>query len=129
MARWRRARRAVPLMMFLAIGPSVFCGSPGTAAAATAQRAVSPAAAPAHVAKPSYYVTPAGQKIAATTAGADAADSIPVYIITDTNYGSIPAAHRCVALGSYGSTSGVACSDLYADPPAGGVIVIPVSEA
>jgi hypothetical protein len=52
--------KSCPLMMFLVIGPSVFYGSSGTAAAATAQRAVSPAAASAHVAKPSYYVTPAG---------------------------------------------------------------------
>jgi hypothetical protein len=76
-ANWEHAIRAVPLMMFLVIGPSVFYGSSGTAAAATAQRAVSPAAASAHVAKPSYYVTPAGRKIAATAAGVDASGSGP----------------------------------------------------
>jgi hypothetical protein len=130
MARWRRAGRAIPLMMFLAIGPSVFYGSSGTAAAATAQLTVPPAGLSAHVAKPAYYVTPAGRRVAATAAGADAADSIPVYEITSTNYGSIPDAHRCVSLGSYGSATGVACSDLYANQPVGGLdIVIPVSEA
>jgi hypothetical protein len=117
--------------MALSISQLVFYASPGTAVAATSTR-TAPARSvpgPAHVAKPSFFVTATGRRIAPGAAGLNVADE-PVYVITATNYGSLPLAHRCATLGTYGNATGVECSDLYAFPPDGGqALVVPEAEA
>jgi hypothetical protein len=118
-AQPRVTARRTAAVIAVGVGLAVLGASPGSAYdASSGPRAVSPAAAlnPNRVATPAYYVTATGQRVAPGTVSADAASSIPVYYITTTNYGYLPLSHACATLGSYESTAGVECSDVYALP-------------
>jgi hypothetical protein len=134
-AQPRVTARRTAAVLAVGVGLAVLGASPGSAGAVSSgPGAVSRPAAPNpdRVAKPAYYVTATGQRVASGTVSADAASSIPVYVITSTNYGYLPLAHACATLGSYGSSSGVECADLYADAPDSAlddVIVFPEAEA
>lgn len=134
-AQPRVTARRTAAVIAVGVGLAVLGASPGSAyAASSGPRAVSPAAAPNpnRVVKPAYYVTVTGQRVAPGTVSADAASSIPVYYITSTYYGYLPLSHACATLGSYESTAGVECSDVYAVPsgtPGTAVVVYPETEA
>lgn len=127
-------RRLRFLLAALAAGIVVLGGSLSATGASAATQAGAAAIthqdapAPSHVAFPSYYVTPAGQRLSVAEVDADAetpaeSDSVPVFYISSSNEGYLTGIHACEALGSYKGTQGVACADLYASISSGDVSV------
>jgi hypothetical protein len=126
-------RRPRFLLAALAAGIVLLGGSISATGASAATQAGAAATthqdapAPSHVAFPSYYVTPAGQRLSVAEVDADAetpAASVPVYYISSSNEGLLTGIHACEELGSYKGTQGIVCADLYASiNSSGGVSV------
>jgi hypothetical protein len=123
----------------LIAGIAVLAGSLSVTSAAAAPQAtvaVHPEAPAAnHVVFPSYYVTPAGKRLSVAEFHAEAttqaaAGSLPVFLITSSDYGYLDGIHSCRLVGNpYYDVQGVECADLYADSPKSGVVaVLPAGE-
>jgi hypothetical protein len=132
---------AAGIMLFLGSLSAVAATAPGRSGATT----TTVNGASGHIAVPSYYITPTGERLSAAevdtgaASSAAAAASVPVFHITDSNYGTLTGIHKCEVIGTYhsGSLQAVDCADLYAIPddidPNGGdgpyIDVYPATEA
>jgi hypothetical protein len=127
-------RRSSAVLALAAAGVAISCASLGASAASAAVTGSGPRlAAPAGVAHPYRVAVPSGYvhtaNRAAVSSTSNAANTIPVYYITSTNYGYLTGIHACLALGNDGTNQGVECEDVYAYAPSSGTVaVFPVAE-
>jgi hypothetical protein len=107
----RNARRLL-IAVLLAVAATIAVAKAPTANAAPVSHAAKAAPAVAAI-TPSNPPNPNKQ----ATCSANCSSTVPVYDISDSNYGVI--AHSCEVIGTYNGHQAVQCADLYAQPDDG----------